>query len=340
MNNLVAEELNKIIEERCENRNIYQYILKCLEYFKSRNTIFYSYLCNSIFDLLSTYQNFKFVCADSGYFSSSECELTIIQKDIEVGDYTSFIHEITHAIHGLQYSYNVPSEYEYLRNQLISNDNFMGLVCDLMKYIIQSKKAIIEQTIEKSQSSKRSITFEKINKELIIDANKINNEIKNDTDKINKNIKLTSNIYNLFKMIDNITPSLEIGSLMTINNQLNRQFESLIDNIGYTTFVGERFHVLTSMESMIDSILVGELFSGYKNDCFYIEGYGHKKEYFEKNPANSFKELIADYSVLIAYNDSTLIEMMGIVLGNEMSDLLRTSLNSMICKENTNYKSR
>ena len=67
---------------------------------------------------------------------------------------------------------------------------------------------------------------------------------------------------------------------------------------------------------------------------------GHKKEYFEEDPANSFVELIADYSVLIAYNDSTLIEMMGIVLGNEMSDLLRTSLNSMICKENTNYKSR
>ena len=184
----VEEELNKIIEERCENRNIYQYILKCLEYFKSKSTIFYSYLCNSIFDLLSTYHNFKFVCADSSYFSYSECELSIIQKDIEVGDYTTFIHEITHAIHGLQYSYNIPSEYEYLRNQLISNDNFMGLVYDLMRYIIQSKKAIIEQTIKKSQSSKGSITFEKINNELIIDANKINKELKNDTDKINKNI--------------------------------------------------------------------------------------------------------------------------------------------------------
>jgi len=337
---LIDEKLNKIIEERCENRNIYQYILKCLEYFKGRNITFYNYLCKCIFDLLSTYQNFKFVCVDFSYFSSSKCELAICQKDIKVSDYTTFIHEITHAIHGLQHSYNIPSEYEFLRNQLTSNDNFMGSVCDLMRYIIQSKKAIIEQIMESCQLPKESIAFEEINNILKIDENKINNVIKKDTNKINNNVKLISNIYNIFKIIDNITPSLDIGSLITINNQLNRQFESLIDNIGYTTFVGERFHVLSSMEGMIDSIIVGGLFSGYKDACFYLKGWGHEKEYFEKDPKNSFIELIADYAVLITYNDSTLIEMMEKILGKEMSELLRTTLNSMICKENSNYKRR
>ena len=54
---------------------------------------------------------------------------------------------------------------------------------------------------------------------------------------------------------------------------------------------------LDAMEGMIDSLLLGELHDGYDNNCIYLRGYGHSKDYFTKDPKNSFIELISGKTV-------------------------------------------
>ncbi len=315
---LIDEELKIIIKERCENQKLYQYIIGCLEYYKSRNEIFYNKLSNVMYDILSSYSDFRFICADKSYFSPSGLLVAISNKKIRFGAYNTFIHEMTHAIHRLKYSNYVPTSYESIRNRIVANDNFMKSVCELMRFIIKTKKIIVEQTVRKIRLANESALLNKINKDI-----KINEEKNNDINKIDK-------LNNLLKIINDVPSSFDLESLIGINRRLNIEFESLVDDVRCNLAVSNEFHTLSSMEGMIDSLLQGKIHSGYRTDCFYLEGWGHEEEYFKQKPAFSFMELIADYAVIIAQNDFTLIEIIEGIIGKEMSDLLRNSLNEMI----------
>ncbi len=317
-----------------ESKNIKEYISNCINYYSNRNREFCESLCSNIIILMCKYPNLKIICTDSGYFSTNKKIISISKKDIEIGDYEVFIHEITHAIHGLEHSYYIPSEFEIIRNQRISNENFMSSVRDIMRYILKSKKEIIQNTIERNQLTLEGNTYIKNNDLIYYNTNKTNNDL------IYNNTYKTNNTNILFKKIDNISSSTDIEELITVSNQLNKQFELLIDIFEVGRCVDEKYHILSAMESMIDSLLCGKLYSGYISNYYYLQGFGHSREYFKKNSKNSYIELLADYACLIAYNDDILIGKMEQVLGVEMIDLLNTSLNSLYIENNTNHKKR
>ena len=97
--------------------------------------------------------------------------------------------------------------------------------------------------------------------------------------------------------------------------------------------VEQLFYVLNSMEDVIDSLLLGKLYDGYRSGCFFLRGPGHGKDYFLGNPNISYCELLTDFSVLYAYNDSMLLEIIKLVIGDEMYNLLNSSLRSMIVSD-------
>ena len=307
------EELSRIIEERSKNITISQYILKGIDYFKSRNVGYSSRLCDKISDLLLHEKALTFISSDEGsFFSLSNSEVNICKKDIRKNDYSTFIHEIIHAIHGIQYSWQIPSEYDDERKRIISNDNFIGKICNLMKYIIESKQRIIDQAIVKRRMQSN---FSKINNYISIENN------------LNKDIKIINN------------NNVSLSELYLLSEQQNKDFESLVDNIEYGE-VDQKFHVLSAMEGMIDSLLLGELREGYGNSCIYLRGYGHPKDYFTKNLKNSFIELIANFSVVTAYNDSALLEIMESILGNEIYGMLNSSLSKILDINDVEVKKR
>ena len=183
------EELNRIIEEKSQNITISQYILKSIDYFKSRNIDYSNRLCDRIADLLLNEKDLVFTSSDEdSFFSLSDSEVNICKEDIRKNDYSTFIHEITHAIHGIRYSWQIPSEYDEERKKIISDDGFISKIRDLMKYIIESKQTIINQEIAKRQMQ---TNFSKINNYISIENN-LNNEIKK-----------ISNINNYIKIINN-----------------------------------------------------------------------------------------------------------------------------------------
>ena len=306
-------EINRIIKERSKNTTISQYILKSIDYFRSRNVGYSIRLCDKIADLLLQEKNLAFTSSDEGsYFSLSDREVSFDKKVIEKNRFSTFIHEITHAFHGIQYSWQIPSEYDEERKRIISNNDFISKIRDLMKYIIESKQRIINEAIARRRMR---LNFSKTNNCISIENN-LNNEI-----------KIISNINKDIKIINNKDVSLH--EMFLLSEQLNKDFESLVDNIEYGE-VDQKFHVLSAMEGMIDSLLLGELHKGYGNNCIYLQGYGHSKDYFTKDSKNSFIELIADFSVLTAYNDSMLLEIMKLILGNEIYEMLNSSLNALL----------
>jgi len=318
------EELKKLIEERCENQIVSQYILNSMEYFKTKNLLFYNGLCDSMKNILLKYKQLTFKMTDNtSFFSEDEYEVGINKKAIEMCRYTTFIHEITHVIHGLGHSFHIPLEYETVRKKIISNDNFINMVRSIMKNIIQIKKAIIELI---SQRSKKQADFSK----------KIN-FISEET-KINNSIFINLNFNNIIKEISNV--DLNFSEMFSMVELINKQFESLIDDIRYRENSTEEqlFHVLSSMEGIIDALLLGALCEGYSNECLYLKGIGHTKDYFEEDLEISYIELLADYSVLKAYNNTTLIEMIESTIGDEMCSMLNESLSSVLGNNNIDIK--
>ena len=322
----MSEELIKLIQERSENEIISQYICDSINYFKARNQQYVEKLCDSI-KLLLDEKALLFKISDDGSRFYKDNQLTCVyigRKSITRKDFTTFIHEITHAIHILLYAMMIPTEYEETRKRITSDAEFSDKMHILFRYIIESKKKFIE--LIKRISATHYSGFSKYNNVASIVSN--NNNI---TNKI-------SNINNIIDIIDDA--DIDFSKIISTSRRLNQQFESLIDDIGYGySAVEQQFHVLSSIEGLLDSLLLGQLYEGYSSNNCYLRGFGHTKNYFMQDSENSYIELLAEYSVLVAYNDAELLEKIKEILGEEMYNILDSSLNSMFVDNSIDDKS-
>ena len=309
------EELISLIKRSCNNQSLFEYIIKSINYFKGKNNDFCSNLCESIRTLLIKYPDLSFVVSDSSYFLLKDREVSISEKAIKTNNYSTFIHEITHAIHGLLFAWDIPSDYESNREKRVGDYSYIVRVQDLMGLILDAKLKIIKKLNEKRREQ---IPFSKTNNLINIEE-KVNNDI--------------SFIYNTIDEIKKINKEdMYVYQMYSISKEVSKRFEALIDDIKYQEVNDDEqfFHVLTSIEGMMDSMLLGSLHEGFSSGCYYIKGWGHKRDYFANKPENSFVEIIADFAVITAYNDPLAFIMVELFAGTPIYNTLKTSLNKMV----------
>ena len=342
-------ELDKMVKERCMNNIISQFILESIDYFKTRNMDYCSHLCDSITDLLLNKKNLVFTSVESGsFFSEKDSKINISGDKIIRSNYSTFIHEITHAIHYYLHSFKVPNDYEAARRRLVYDDNFMHKIRILMRYIIERKRLIIGKSIQNSPEQIIADAIAGLNEIIGVDVDheQTDSTVKSDSNKLAfskkcNDISKENNLIYDFVIIGNIANDL--SAMVSLSEQLDRDFELLIDNIGIQygqSDSGQLFYVLSHMEGMIDSLLLGKLHEGYGNRHFYFRGYGHSKHYFMMSARRSYTELIASFSVLVAYNDPILLELMKLIIGNKMYNILNTSLIEILNYKFTDIKKR
>lgn len=309
--------LAKRIREKSDSERLSTYIINSLDFFMDKNKDMYDVLCNSLIELID-YHDLKFITENrTSYFSSKKNIIGINTRDMTNMDCATFIHELTHAIHWLFLDFRAPEKYGAERESRVQNPEFKDALRDLMKVIVQMKRYIHKKfldshPIDVSVECKNIITYNSIYK---LDKDKYILDIKKDINKVIDERKYVNVINKYGKEASDFLAEIE---------RLNKKFEEVIDNIrlNRNEKPDQLFFVLSSLEGVLDSLLLGSLFEGYHNDCLYVRGEGHEKSYFAQDSRLSFMELLADYTVIKTYNNPLIIKMVRNALGAELYTLL------------------
>ena len=251
------------IKEKSDRSRLSLYIIDSLNYVGKRKRAMFDLLCNGLTDLLDNYGlNFKTV-NETSYYSGKDNLIAINERDISHQNQAAFIHELTHAIHCSYYSYEVPDEYEETRESRVETGEFKETFRDLMKVIVEMKKYIYRQFSERHPidigvECKNIIYYDKLNKidnlTYIIDKK---DDFYKKMDYKENDIFINiygRDTYNFYKQ----------------SEELNKKFEEIVDNVrlGPNEKPDQIFFVLTALEGMIDSLLLGNLLEGYHNNCW------------------------------------------------------------------------
>lgn len=297
------------LEKRCSDSNLYNYIYNSLEYLKSNNENLYYSICDQLELVLNNYPNFRIIKSNGNlsYISLSQSEICICEK--ETISYLTFIHEITHLIHGFLYDFEIPIKYESERKKLETSQQFFDNCCSIMRRIIEKKKSMLVR-LKDYLESKDNSKFRKYIININIDNKKINNIL-----------NIQNNKNDLINIIDNSNYKNDLSYVIETNKKLNRIIlENLVDD--FPESFQQQIQVYKSVEGIIDAILLGKLYGGIEKNCIYLKGYGHSEEYFNSNINRSFIELIADFTAVLTQNDEELIKQISMLLGDDMITIL------------------
>lgn len=309
--------LAKRIRDNSDNERLSEYIISSLDFYMDKNIDMYNSLCNSLIELIDSY-GLKFVTENrTSYFSSEKTIIGINSRNISNINSMVIIHELAHAIHWMYMNFSTPDNYGAERERRVQNLDFKDILRDIMKIIVQMKRYIHKKfedshPIDLSIECKNLITYDsiyKIEKDKYIIDTKADIYKKIDKSKYNNVInKYGKETFEFFSEIE----------------RLNKKFEEVIDNVrlGRNEKTDQLFFVLSSIEGMMDSLLMGSLLEGYYNDCLYVRGVGHEKSYFAQDSRLSFMELFADYTVIKAYNNPLILKITRNAIGDEIYALL------------------
>ena len=326
--------LAKRIRDNSDNEHLSEYIISSLDFFMDKNIDMYNSLCNSLIELIDNY-GLKFVTENkTSYFSSENNTIGINRSNISNINCIVIVHELAHAIHWMYMNFSTPDNYESERKSRVQKPDFRNVLRDIMKIIVQMKHYIHKKLVDRhpinlSVECRNLIVYDSIQK--------LENEKYIIDDKTHIYKKIDENKY--INVINKY--GKEAFEFLSEIERLNKKFEEVIDNIrlGINEKPDQMFFVLSSIEGMMDSLLMGSLLEGYHNDCLYVRGVGHKKSYFDQDSRLSFMELFADYTVIKAYNNPLILKMTRNAIGDEIYTLLEETWEG-IMRRNTNIGER
>lgn len=312
MNENNFEELLTEIKQRCDNNDIFTYIKKSLIYMKQSNELFFNLFKEKIKQILLSYKSFKFqkIEDNDGYADIYSHCIGLPKKIYASSNYLLFIHEMVHLIHGYFTNYEIPNEYNEIQNNLIESPTFNKKVLQLMKKIVEEKRQYFNGLVENEDCKHNS--FNIVNENM----KKIDNK--------------KANIFMIENIIENPNDNFDLYAQKLV--EINKKIDLIIDSFPNYN-IPPYFQALTHIEGILDSILMGKIRSGFKNDCYYIKGYGHFQEYFKQNYMYSFIELLADYTTIFFTNKGEILKEVNDILGDDMVQLLNSSIEKVFSSE-------